>query len=83
MKLNFKRATDELLSCISHEELAAALDKSVPSVRQARLDKTAKAFRSAPQGWERAVIRLASQRASRLSRLVAALERQEQSSNER
>lgn len=76
MAMDFRRATDELFACTSHEELAKALDKSVPAVRQARLDKGAKAYRRPPEGWERAVSRLASLRAGRLMRLVRALEGQ-------
>ena len=83
MAMDFRRATDELLACISHEELAKALDKSVPAVRQARLDKSAKAYRRPPEGWEGAVVRLATQRATRLMRLVRALEKPEQSGNRR
>lgn len=74
MAIDFRRATDELFTCISHEELAKALDKSVPAVRQARLDRGAKAYRTPPDGWERAVSKLASQRAARLMRLVRALD---------
>jgi hypothetical protein len=74
MALDFRKATDELLSaCISHQELADALGVSVPSVRQARLDSDAKAHRSAPEGWEKAVRKLAEDRAARLGRLAGRL----------
>jgi hypothetical protein len=73
MGLDFRKATDELLAGISHRELADALGCSVPSVRQARLDPTAKAHRSAPEGWEVEVRRLAKDRAARLQRLAERL----------
>src|SRR5438874_1387886 len=38
MTIDFRRATDELFACLTHEDLARALDKSVPAIRQARLD---------------------------------------------
>ena len=72
--MNFKNATDELLgACISHQELADALGVSVATVRQARLSEAAKAHRSPPEGWQRAVRRLATQRASRLDALARQL----------
>jgi hypothetical protein len=73
--MDFKKATDELLAGISHEELSKALGVSVPSVRQARLPDSAKAHRSPPAGWQPAVLRLAKQRIGHFQRLVARLER--------
>jgi hypothetical protein len=71
--MDFKKATDELTAPVSHEELAAALKVSIPTVRQARLDPSAKAYRRPPEGWARAVIRLAEAKAERLNRLAARL----------
>ena len=69
--MDFKKATDELLGVwISHQELADALGVSVATVRQARLDESAKAHRNAPEGWEPKVARLARSRASALQRLA-------------
>ena len=73
MAIDFRRATDELLAGISHEELAKALDVSVPTVRQARLDEAAKAHRRAPDGWQRVVAKLAEVRAGRLKKLAVKL----------
>jgi GMP synthase-like glutamine amidotransferase len=74
MALDFRKATDELLAtCISHQELADALGVSIATVRQARLGPDAKARRSSPEGWERAVRRLAEDRATRLGRLAKRL----------
>jgi hypothetical protein len=53
--MNFKDATDALFERVTHEDLAGALGVSVPSIRQARLDGKALAFRQPPEGWEKAV----------------------------
>lgn len=71
--MNFRTATDGLLASISHEELAAALDVSIATVRQARLDPQAKAHRSPPEGWEGVVIQMAETRAEHFNRLAARL----------
>ena len=73
MAIDFKRATDELFAPISHQELADALGVSVPSIRQARLDESAKAHRRPPEGWELKVRKLAERRASALRALAAKL----------
>ncbi len=73
MAMNFRRATDDLLSCISHEELAKALGVSVASVRQARLAESAKAHRNAPEGWPEAVCKLAEKKAVHFAKLAATL----------
>jgi GMP synthase-like glutamine amidotransferase len=70
MAMDFRKATNELLACISHQELADALGVSVATVRQARLDPTAMARRRPPEGWERAVRGLAARRAAALERLA-------------
>lgn len=69
--MDFKKATDELLGGISHEELAKALGVSIPTVRQARLPESAKAHRRPPEGWERVVHRMAKERAKHFERLAA------------
>ena len=60
--MNFKDATDALFERVTHEDLAGALGVSVPSIRQARLNGKALAFRQPPEGWEAAVARLAEAR---------------------
>jgi hypothetical protein len=74
--MDFRKATDELLAVISHQKLAEALGVSVPTVRQARLDPSAKARRNPPEGWERVVAQIAKREANRLERLSARLEEQ-------
>lgn len=76
MAISFRKATDELMAPISHEELAKALGRSVPAIRQARLDEGAKAFRNPPNGWEPIVAKIALQRGNRLLRLAIDLKEQ-------
>jgi len=68
--MDFRKATDELLAGISHQELAKALGTSVATVRQARLDEAAKAHRRPPEGWEPKVARLARAKAAHFARLA-------------
>jgi|HubBroStandDraft_5_1064220.scaffolds.fasta_scaffold14291_2 hypothetical protein len=71
MAQDFRKATDELFDSVSHEKLAEALGVSVATIRQARLDPKAKAHRSPPEGWEKAIFRMATDRAKHFSRLAA------------
>lgn len=74
--MNFKEATDGLFKRVSHEELADQLGVSVAAIRQARLDPAAKAHRSPPNGWEKAVVELAENRIRHYHQLVGELEKQ-------
>jgi predicted transcriptional regulator len=71
--MNFKEATEKLMAGMTRGEIADALGVSEATVRQARLDESAKAHRSPPGGWEVKVARLARQRAERLVRLAERL----------
>jgi len=82
MKIDFKKATDELLATFSHSELASALGVSVPTVRQARLEIAAKAHRSPPEGWEGKIRHLAEVRAERLQRLAKGLQQAKKTKSE-
>jgi hypothetical protein len=68
--MDFKEATDGLFDRIDHAELAEALDVSVASIRQARLSRTAKAYREPPSNWEGAIIRMAQERATHFQKLA-------------
>lgn len=72
--MNFKKATDGLFDRVSHEDLARALGISVATIRQARLSQQANAYRSPPDDWEEAVIRLAKERISHYQRLIDGLQ---------
>lgn len=71
--MDFKKATDALFSQIGHADLAEALGVSVPLIRQARLQSKASAHRSAPDGWENAVIRLAEEQVVHYRQLATKL----------
>ena len=71
--MNFKDATNALFERVTHEDLAGALGVSVPSIRQARLDGKALAFRQPPEGWEKAVVSLAESRVRHYQGLVRKL----------
>ena len=71
--MDFKKATDELMAGMTRGEIADALGKSEALIRQARLDASAKAYRSPPEGWARAVAKLAEAKAERLKKLAARL----------
>ena len=68
--MNFKQATDALLEAVTLEDLAKAMGVSVQSLRQARAGENTTAYRSPPQGWEAAVMRLAKERGKRLNTLA-------------
>ncbi|MEI9930443.1 MAG: hypothetical protein WDM89_07785 [Rhizomicrobium sp.] len=71
--MDFKKATEELMAGMTRGEIAETLGVSEATVRQARLDDTAKAHRNPPEGWERKVAWLAKQKADRLSKLAEKL----------
>jgi hypothetical protein len=68
--MDFRKATDILCGAVTHAELADALGVSLASVRQARLDPSAAAHRSPPQGWEAVAAKLARKRGEALLRLA-------------
>jgi hypothetical protein len=68
--MNFKEATDGLFERLSHEDLAQALGISVASIRQARLDPKAKAYREPPKDWQGALIQLAEKRVWHYRKLI-------------
>jgi hypothetical protein len=73
--MNFKTATDSLFDRLEHADLADQLGVSVAAIRQARLDLSAKAHRSPPKDWERAVVELAENRIRHYHELIGELER--------
>jgi hypothetical protein len=73
MSKDFRKATDDLLASISHDELAKALGCSVATLRQARLAEGTKAHRNPPDGWQKTVAKLAESRAAALAKLAGRL----------
>jgi hypothetical protein len=68
--MDFREATDSLFNRIDHEELAKALGVSIASIRQARLRSSAAAYRTPPDEWEGAIIRLAEERVWHYRQLI-------------
>jgi predicted transcriptional regulator len=68
--MDFKKATEELMAGMTRGEIAEALGVSEATVRQARLEGSAKAHRNPPGGWEAKVAKLARLRSDRLGRLA-------------
>lgn len=71
--MDFKKTTDALLSRVSHSDLAKELGVSVALIRQARLRPEASAHRAPPVNWQKAVLKLAEDRARHFSRLAERL----------
>jgi hypothetical protein len=71
--VEFRIATDLLFQKVDHEDLAKSLGVSVASIRQARLKESARAKRTPPNGWEKAVLKLAEERLAHYDQLVTEL----------
>ena len=70
MTIDFKAATDILLTKIRPEELANEIGCSLQMIRQARMGEgTGGGRRLPPSGWEKAVRKLAERQAARLQEL--------------
>lgn len=68
--MEFRKATDELLSSLTAEDLAKEIGCSKQSVKQARMKSDSASYRSPPDGWEKAAAKLADRQAAKLSRLA-------------
>ena len=68
--MNYLRATDELFSAVTAEELAAEIGVSISSVKKSRMKDPQ---RPPPPGWEKAVVRLAEKRAAQFAKLATTL----------
>lgn len=75
--MDFRSATDLLFEKVGHEDLAKMLGTSVASIRQARLNEDARAKRAPPNGWEKAVMKLAEERVAVFADLVRRLKAEE------
>ena len=74
--MDFRQATDRArAACIRLPDIAEATKASPAAIKQARMDPENEAFRNPPQGWERALAKLARKRARALDRLADRLEK--------
>lgn len=71
--MDFKKATEELMTGVTRAEIAQALGVSPATVAQARLEPPAKAYRNPPDGWEVKLAKIARQKAGRLAQLAERL----------
>lgn len=72
--MDFTEATDTLTKNVSLADLARELKASYGLIRQARMASDSRSYRRPPEGWERAVARLAEERARELLTLKDELE---------
>ena len=73
--MDFKAACDHITNCPTHDDIAYHAGIGVQTVRQARMDPTSSGYRSPPAGWEKAIAKLARERAVELVKLAEELER--------
>lgn len=71
--MDFKSATDALFHRVTHADLAEEMRVSIPSIRQARLDSEALAYRNPPENWEVAVRKLAEAQIKHFRHLLSQL----------
>jgi hypothetical protein len=76
--MNFREAIDAICARTDHEDVAKELGVSLQTVRQARMAPDAVAYRSAPDNWKEAVIRLTEKRTDDYRRLAERLRANEQ-----
>lgn len=72
--VDFKTATDRLTQCHTFGAIAGELGVAANSVLRARMDPMNENSRRAPEGWEKAIAKLARERAAELRALAEELE---------
>jgi hypothetical protein len=72
--MEFREAAQLLGEQITTAQMAEALGVSEASVRQARLIEGAAGYRRPPEGWQKALAKMARERGKELERLAAQLE---------
>ncbi len=74
MDMTFRRATDIL--GMSASQIAAEFGVQPQTIRQMRLQPSARNYRTPPAGWEKRLVRLARRRGKELDDLIDQLDRQ-------
>ena len=72
--MNFTNAIDRLVACPTQGTISDALGIDVQRIRQARLNQEHPNRRPAPEGWGKAIAKLACERAAELVKLAEELE---------
>ena len=73
--MHFNEASDRLTACKTLSDIAGTVGVSDGLIRQARLDPATPSYRTPPAGWERAIAKLARERARELVKLAEELEK--------
>ena len=61
-------------ACITLADIAKEVDIAPQTLRRARLDSKTRGYRPPPQGWQKAIAKLARERAGELVKLAEELE---------
>ena len=73
--MDFRPASERATqTCITLADIAVASGVSHQSLRRARLDSSTESYRPPPAGWEKAIAKLARERAGELVKLAEELE---------
>ena len=73
--MDFKAASDRAIgACITLADISTATGVSDSLVRRARLDPEGPSFRRPPEGWNKAIAKLARKRAGELVKLAGEVE---------
>ena len=73
--MKFQEASDRAIgACITLADIAEAAGTAPQTLRRARIDPGSSNYRRPPDGWERAIARLARERAAELRKLAEQLE---------
>ena len=73
--MDFREASSRAIgSCITLADIADELGPAPQTIRRARLDSKTRGYRPAPDGWEKAIAKLARERGGELVKLAEELE---------
>ena len=72
--MHFKDASDRLTDCVTFSRLADTFGVAENTILRARMDRENPNARTAPPGWEKAIAKLARERAGELVKLTEELE---------
>ena len=73
--MTFKTATDRLTARVTADDIAKAFRVARNTVARARLDPSSSAYRSPPDGWQKVLARLVTERSMELKALAEELRR--------
>ena len=74
VSMNFKEGSDRLTHCVTLSDIARETGMSDATIRRARLGPDTTSYRSPPRLWEKAIAKLARERARGLLGLAEELD---------